>query len=78
MLDRSCPDCHSDDFRFRQAYLTKHNSSRTLFMCRSRKKSFSETRRDVRIKEKGNQECLSGVSSKSRSAQAMENKGMLP
>ncbi|MBP6219180.1 MAG: hypothetical protein KA436_11390 [Oligoflexales bacterium] len=43
MLDRCCPDCRSKDFRFRQRYMTKQNGTRTLFMCRSCKKSFSET-----------------------------------
>ncbi|MBP6219177.1 MAG: hypothetical protein KA436_11375 [Oligoflexales bacterium] len=43
MLDRCCPDCRSKDFRFRQSYMTKQNGTRTLYMCRSCKKSFSET-----------------------------------
>jgi transposase-like protein len=43
MLERRCPDCQSKDFRFRQRYMTKQNGTRILFMCRSCKKSFSET-----------------------------------
>lgn len=43
MLNRSCPDCHSTDFRFRQFYQTSKNGQRSLFMCRQCGKSFSET-----------------------------------
>lgn len=43
MLNRRCPCCKSEDFRFRQTYTTKGNGMRTLFYCRSCKKSFSET-----------------------------------
>ncbi len=43
MLERCCPECQSDNFRFRQTYVTRQNGARILFLCRSCKKSFSET-----------------------------------
>lgn len=43
MLNRHCPYCHSEDFRFRQSYTTKQNGVRSLFLCRSCRNSFSET-----------------------------------
>ncbi len=43
MLSRCCPICYSTDFRFRQTYQTSKNGTRSLFMCRKCRKSFSET-----------------------------------
>ena len=43
MLKRRCPYCQSDNFRFRQTYITQQNGVRSIFLCRCCQKSFSET-----------------------------------